>query len=99
MKFIRRKWTPAEADEWTKEDWMAIVLSVLSYILLALGVGLSILLLPIGFILLGLGIVFTIIMHWVIDPKLKVISTEYEKHQHDYLEKLERNVRWEELDG
>ena len=99
MSIINRKWTPARADEWTKEDWITIILSPLAYMLLTVGVGLSFLLLPLGFILMGLGIIITILMHWVIDPKLKVISSEYEKKQHDYLEKLERNVRWEEENG
>ncbi len=99
MGWIKKDWTPAQADEWTKEDWIAIVLSPLSYIFLALGTGLSILLLPIGFILLVLGIISTLLMHLVIDPKLKVISSEFEKKQHDYLEKLEESVRWEESDG
>lgn len=99
MSFIKRKWTPAQADEWTKEDWITIVLSAVSYILLAVGTGLSFLLLPIGFIILALGIIATVLMHWVIDPKLKMISGEYEKRQHEYLDKLERDVRWEELDG
>ncbi|GAB4296321.1 MAG: hypothetical protein Kow0098_19400 [Ignavibacteriaceae bacterium] len=99
MSFINRKWTPAHADEWTKEDWIAIILSPLAYIFLTIGFGLSILLLPIGFFLLGTGVIITIIMHWVIDPKLKTISGEYEKKQHEYLEKLERNARWEDLNG
>ena len=99
MSFIKRQWTAKEADQWTKEDWITIVISSLAYILLTVGTGLSLLLLPIGFITLALGIVLTIIMHWVIDPKLKVISTEYEKKQHDYLEDLEKNVRWEGENG
>lgn len=99
MSFIKRNWTPAQADEWTKEDWITIVLSAISYILLAVGTGLSFLLLPVGFIILALGIIATVLMHWIIDPKLKMISSEYEKRQHEYLEKLERDVRWEELDG
>jgi hypothetical protein len=24
MGFIRRQWTPKEADEWRKEDWIAL---------------------------------------------------------------------------
>ena len=99
MGFIKRDWTPDQADEWTKEDWIAIVLSPLSYIFLTIGTGLSLLLLPIGFILLALGIIATLLMHLVIDPKLKVISSEFEKKQHEYLEKLEESVRWEENDG
>ena len=99
MALIKRKWTPAEADEWSKEDWYTIVISPIVYILLTIGTGLSMLFLPIGFILLAAGIILTILMHWIIDPKLKVVSSEYEKKQHEYLEELEREVRWEEIDG
>ena len=99
MSFIKRNWTPAEADHWTKEDWITIIISSCTYVLLTIGTGLSLLLLPIGFITLGIGIILTIIMHWIIDPKLKVISNEYEKKQHDYLEQLEKNVRWEGENG
>ena len=56
MAWIQRKWTPAEADEWRKEDWIAIVFSTLAYLALTVGVALSLLLLPIGFIVLALGI-------------------------------------------
>jgi len=93
---IQRKWTPAEADNWTKEDWLTIILSPLAYIALSLGVGLSLLMLWQGYLLLGIGIVLTVLMHWVIDPKLKMISSEYEKQQKKYLEELEQSVRWED---
>ena len=33
-------------------------------------------------------------MHWIIDPKLKALSAEYEKKQQDYLHDLEASVRW-----
>jgi hypothetical protein len=99
MKLIKRRWSPAEADEWTKEDWITIVLSTLAYFFLTIGVGLSFLLQPVGFITLAIGIILTVLMHWVIDPKLKKISSEYEKRQHDYLEKLEQNARWEDIHG
>ena len=99
MGLIKRNWTPAEADDWRKEDWITIIISPIAYTCLTIGVGLSFLLLTIGFVILGIGIVLTIIMHWIIDPKLKVISNSYEKRQHEYLEELERNVRWEEYNG
>lgn len=99
MSLIKRKWTPAEAEHWTKEDWITAVISALAYIMLTVGTGLSLLLLPVGFICFAIGIVLTIVMHWIIDPKLKVISSEYEKKQHDYLEELEKNVRWEGENG
>jgi len=97
MALIRRKWTPAAADEWTKEDWIAIVLSPLAYITLAIGVALSIFLFKVGFIILGAAVVLTALMHWVIDPKLKTISEDYEKKQKHYLEELEKIIRWEEI--
>lgn len=97
MALIRRKWTPAAADEWTKEDWIAIVLSPLAYITLAIGVALSMFLFKVGFIILGVAVVLTALMHWVIDPKLKMISEDYEKKQKHYLEELEKIIRWEEI--
>ncbi|MFA3782272.1 hypothetical protein ABRY23_04325 [Melioribacteraceae bacterium 4301-Me] len=99
MALIKRNWTPDQADEWTKEDWITVVLSPLCYILLMIGTALSFLINLWGFLLLALGIILTYLMHWIIDPKLKVISNEYEKKQHEYLENLERKVRWEEIHG
>lgn len=99
MGYIKRDWKPWEADEWRKEDWIAIILSPICYILLMVGTVLSILLNIWGFVLLAVGVFLTWLMHWVIDPKLKMISSEYEKKQHDYLEELERNARWEEING
>ncbi|UCD36834.1 MAG: hypothetical protein JSW54_08310 [Fidelibacterota bacterium] len=95
MSIIQRRWTPEQADEWTKEDWMAIVLSPLAYMLITVGVAMAIMLRPVGFILLVAGGVITVVMHLIIDPKLKVISAEYEKNQKRYLEELDRRVRWE----
>lgn len=97
MAIIRRKWTPAAADEWTKEDWYAIVLSPLAYIGLAVGVALSLLLMKIGFLVLGVTIGGILFMHWIIDPKLKTISKDFEKKQKHYLEQLEKMERWEEI--
>ncbi|MFC1619601.1 hypothetical protein ACFL45_06605 [Candidatus Neomarinimicrobiota bacterium] len=97
MALIRRKWTPKDADEWAREDWLAIIISPIAYIGLAVGVALSMLLFPLGFIILGISIVLIVLMHWIIDPKLKMISTEYEKKQKHYLESLEKTIRWEEM--
>lgn len=96
MHLIKRYWTPAEADEWTKEDWITIIISPIVYVLIMLGVALSFLLIWYGFLILIMGIVLTIVMHWVIDPKLKAISDEYEIRQKEYIHDLERSVRWEE---
>ncbi len=96
MSLIKRTWTPHEADEWTKEDWIAIILSPFSYILIGVGLALSLFLLPLGFILLAIGIVITVFMFYVIDPKLRAISESYEKKQREYLQELEKIQRWEE---
>jgi len=94
MPFIKRNWTATEADEWTKEDWITIILSPLSYFLLTIGVALSLFLFWYGYLILVAGIVLAALMHWIIDPKLKAISAEYEKKQQDYLHDLEASVRW-----
>tara|TARA_B100000902_G_scaffold230223_1_gene218432 strand:+ start:384 stop:680 length:297 start_codon:yes stop_codon:yes gene_type:complete len=96
MSFIKRNWTPESADEWRKEDWIAIILSSISYICLMTGAALSFLMITKGFIILLIGIVLGLVMYWVIDPKLKTISTEYEKKQKDYLNKLDNIQKWKD---
>jgi predicted transcriptional regulator len=96
MSWIRRSWKAEEADDWTKEDLIASVLSVLAYIALAVGVALSLLLQLVGFIILAAAIIFIVLMIFVIDPKLKAISSDYEKKQKEYMEDLEKIIRWED---
>jgi small-conductance mechanosensitive channel len=96
MALIRRIWTAREADEWTKEDLVTIIISPLIYFLLTIGVALSALLIPLGFLLLVLGILLIVVMVFIINPKLSVISEDYEKKQKKYLEELEKKVKWEE---
>jgi len=96
MSWIKRTWTPHEADEWTKEDWMAIILSPLSYIFISFGLALSLFMITAGFIMLAVGVAITALMFWIIDPKLDMISEEYESNQRKYLENLEEIQRWEE---
>ena len=96
MAWIKRTWLPHEADEWTKEDWIAIVLSPLSYIFITFGLAMSLFLLPVGYIMLALGVIITVLLFWVINPKLGVISEDYEKKQREYLDELEHIQRWEE---
>ena len=95
MQIIKREWTPESADEMHKEDWFAIVFSVIAYISLMVGTAMSALLIPTGFLILIIGILATIIMYWIIDPKLRAISSEYEKQEKDYLLKLEEIQKWE----
>ncbi len=96
MALIRRIWTAREADEWTKEDLITIIISPLIYFLLTIGVALSALLMPVGFLMLVLGILLIVVMVYIINPKLSVISEDYEKKQKEYLEELEKKVKWEE---
>lgn len=96
MRIIKRKWKPEEADLWTKEDAIAIIISPIAYALLMIGLALSCFLLIEGFIILGLGIISTWFLHWVIDPKLKAISQEYEKKQKDFLKHLDKIIKWRE---
>jgi hypothetical protein len=96
MAFIKRTWTAKEADEWTKEDLITVIISPLIYFLLTLGTAMSLLLIPLGFVLLGLAILLILVMIYIINPKLSVISEDYEKKQKQYLDELERKVKWEE---
>lgn len=95
MSLIKRTWTAEEADHWTKEDYITFVISPLVYMLLMVGAALSFLLLWYGFLILALGILLLLIMVWIIDPKLKAVSADYEAKQKHYLEDLEKIERWE----
>ncbi len=92
---IRRTWTPEEADEWTREDWIAIVLSPLVFAFIMFGLAKLLLLQPSGLTLTLLGVAAGLFIYWVIDPKLRAVSTEYELKQARYLEVLERRLGWE----
>ena len=96
MGLIKREWQANEADEWTKEDWIAIIISPFSYVLICMGLAMSLFLLPAGFFLLAVGIVITVVMFVIIDPKLRAVSSDYEQKQREYLKDLERIQRWEE---
>jgi hypothetical protein len=97
--FIRRTWTPEEADAWSREDWIAIVLSP---VIMGLGmVGAANLFLgrASGAWQLVLGTALGLVMFWVIDPKLRAVSVDYEAQQAKYLERLEKRMRWQSGDG
>jgi small-conductance mechanosensitive channel len=95
MSWIKRRWTAVEADRWTKEDYLTFIISPLVYVLLMIGTALSLLLRWYGFLLLGAGVVLLLVMLWIIDPKLKAISEDYEVKQKQYLEEIEKIARWE----
>ena len=93
---IKRKWTAAEAEEWTREDWIVIALSPLVMGSFMVGVASLLVLQPGGIMLTTFAVVGTFVIYWVIDPKLRAVSAEYEGRQAKYLEELERGVRWEQ---
>jgi hypothetical protein len=95
---IKRDWTAEEAEDWTREDWIAIALSPLAYALIMLGVAGSLLRLTGGYTAMVLGALCAGAMYWVIDPKLRAVSAEYETRQAEYVEELERFTRWESDD-
>ena len=96
---LKRTWTAAEADDWSKEDVYAVALGVLCFVAVAIGTPYAFLLRPLGFVVLAIGVLLGVVMMWLINPKLEAVSAEYEKKQKRYLEDLERIVRWEDLDG
>lgn len=91
---FRRNWTPQDAEQWTKEDYVAIALSAIAYTNTLVGLALSCLFIPIGFVILALGLACAAYMFWIIDPKLKVISSEFENKQKEYLKRLEEIEEW-----
>ena len=96
MGFIKRNWTAKEADEWTKEDTLTVIISPLVYMALMIGCAMSVLLIPIGFFILAAGIILLLVLIYIINPKLSAISEEYEKKQKHYLKTLDKKIKWEE---
>jgi len=96
MSLTKKEWTPDEAEKWTKEDSIAVLLSPIVYIMLMIGTALSMLLITAGFVILAVGILTLIVMVRAINPKLTVVSREYEEKQKQYLEELEKKIKWED---
>ena len=98
-QLIRRQWTPREADAWTREDWIAIVLSPIVFALLMIGLTKLLLLQVGGFLLTAGALLGGWIIYWVIDPKLRAVSEEYEQQQARYLTDLERRLEVTAAEG
>lgn len=95
MGWIRREWTPEAAQHWTREDLIAAALSAVSYGLIIIGGTLSLVASVTGYVTLAAGIALAGLMYWVIDPKLRAVSAEYERQQAQHLERMEKITRWE----
>ena len=96
---IRRRWTAEEAQDWTREDWIAIVLSPMVFAAIMFGLTKLLLLQWSGLWSLLGAVVGCSVIYWVIDPKLRAVSADYEAQQGSYLDTLERRLRWQEDDG
>jgi Na+/proline symporter len=93
---VRRTWTAEQAGEWTREDWIVIVLSPLVFAFILFGLTKLLLLQISGLWLVLAAIAGAAAIYWVIDPKLRAVSEEFETTQARYLEELERSVRWDD---
>lgn len=93
---IRRHWTPGSADTWSREDYLAGVLSAVAYLLIILGSALSLLASFTGYIILLTGVISGALMYYVIDPKLRALSKDYASRQSQYQDRVDRITRWEE---
>ena len=95
---IRRTWTAEEAQDWTREDWIAIVLSPMIFAGIMFGLTKVLLLQWSGLWWLGGAIVGSVVGYWVIDPKLRAVSADYEAQQGSYIDTLENRMRWKDDD-
>ena len=96
MSLFTKRWTAQEADRWTRHDLLACVFGVLAFVLATVGVAGSLLLQTWGFIALALSVLFAWLTFKVIDPKLRALSSGFEKKQARYLDAVERYNRWEQ---
>ena len=99
MNLFRRDWTPIEAEEWTAHEFWASLFSIGTYVFTALGVAGALLLQTWGFVSLALAAACLVLMLRIIDPKLRAISSEFEKREAHYLSQLDKTQRWEAHDG
>ncbi|MBI4499593.1 MAG: sodium:solute symporter [Gemmatimonadetes bacterium] len=90
---IQRAWTAEQAEEWTREDWIAIVLSPVIFALMMIGLARLLLAQWDGGWMVLLAVLGTVVVYWVIDPKLRAVSQSYESRQAGYLQDLERQLR------
>jgi len=92
-----RTWTPAQADLWTRHDWVASLLSALCYLLVAVGVAGTLLARTWGYVALAVSILCAWLMFRIIDPKLRALSLAFEAQQAGYLDRMNQAQRWEEV--
>ena len=96
---IQRQWDASSAQDWSREDWIAIVVSPIVFGCMLIGLTKLLLLQPDGIWLVLAAVAGMGIIYWVIDPKLRAVSEEYERAQSRYLDDLEHRVRWQEQEA
>ena len=89
---IRRQWTADEAQSWTREDWIAIVLSPLVFAGVMFGLTGLLLMQAAGIWTLAAALAAWAILYYAIDPKLRAVSSEYETRQAGYIADVERRA-------
>ena len=73
-----------------------MVISPLVFAALMIGVTKLLLLQPGGLWLVLAAVGGTVVIYWIIDPKLRAISSEYEARQAGYVAELEQRLRWQD---
>lgn len=68
------------------------MLAPLAYALIMVGLAWLLLARPGGLLLTAAAFACAALLYWVIDPKLRAVSREYERNQARYLETLERRT-------
>jgi len=95
---MAKKYTPEEAEKWGWEELVASIGAPAGYIFISIGLALVLLLKPVGWVYLVIGVVATLVMYFVMDPKLRAVSDEYERRQAEFLKHVESISKWEDKD-
>jgi len=93
---MAKKYTPEQAENWGWEELVACITAPAGYIFITIGLALVCLLRWDGWVYLIIGIVSTLVMYFVMDPKLRAVSDEYEKQQAEWLKHVENVSKWQE---
>ncbi len=84
--------------EWERVDLIACILSAVSYFCILAGMTLLLLNQWTGYALTALALISAVVMFLIIDPKLRKVSSDYEKKQKEYLEELDRIIEWKKTE-
>ena len=92
--------TPAgnSQKEWTHVDLIACIMSAVSYFCILVSMTLLLLNQWTGYALTALALISAVVMFFIIDPKLRKVSSDYEKKQKGYLEELDRIIEWKKTE-